>query len=624
MLRLGTFIAFCAVFIVNSGCGPLHWVERTAPLVSESEMTISKSPTRHSFRVLVKPLINNVATSYALSDEEGQSDITISKREATKAAAMSSLYSFILLGLREAELFDEIIVGGSEGSGDATLQITVEECLREEQLRIEYPYIRSVEGGEIKFRLKAELLGSFDGLRRDYTVSHFEPLAHGLLPSEEDDLVKYRNHENSVHASSLMNDLVAQIANDPNVREFAKSVVAHHKQDLPGNNTISIRFIKPLQAETLSTRQDFLASVVTKQPETRIRVLLNGQQVASFPDSDSASKGVVVRPDSGGVSAHGDSDEITSLSMSSVVDGVSISGVLMLDAGRNLIEIIAQPQNGQPTKETLLITRLGGESVDHRPVGQRWAVLVGVDSYAHASKGIANLRFASRDARSIYDFLQSPQGGAFPASHMRLLINEQATTAAVREAIFDFLAEAQENDFVVIYLSCHGAPAPGRPDNLYIITHDTDPDKMASTAVPMWDIETALKRQIRADRVLVLADSCHSAGVGGTPGARGDANLINKFVQQLAETKPGRAIFTASEANEQSFEGEEYGGGHGAFTHFLLEGLNGAADEDSSGTVTLGEAVDYTREKVRRATKGKQHPDTAGNFDRSLPLSVLK
>jgi hypothetical protein len=39
--------------------------------------------------------------------------------------------------------------------------------------------------------------------------------------------------------------------------------------------------------------------------------------------------------------------------------------------------------------------------------------------------------------------------------------------------------------------------------------------------------------------------------------------------------------------------------------------------------VSLGEAMDYTDEQVRRATRNKQHPDTSGNFDRNLPLAIL-
>ena len=46
------------------------------------------------------------------------------------------------------------------------------------------------------------------------------------------------------------------------------------------------------------------------------------------------------------------------------------------------------------------------------------------------------------------------------------------------------------------------------------------------------------------------------------------------------------------------------------------------ANEEGENIVSLGEAMDYTDEQVRRTTRNKQHPDTSGNFDRNLPLSV--
>jgi uncharacterized caspase-like protein len=83
-------------------------------------------------------------------------------------------------------------------------------------------------------------------------------------------------------------------------------------------------------------------------------------------------------------------------------------------------------------------------------------------------------------------------------------------------------------------------------------------------------------------------------------------------------------VFTASEAGEQSMESENWGGGHGVFTFYFLKGLRGEADQNSDGIVTLGEAMDYTSEHVRRDTNSQQHPDTAGMFDRNLPMAVMR
>src|SRR5215813_2682629 len=65
------------------------------------------------------------------------------------------------------------------------------------------------------------------------------------------------------------------------------------------------------------------------------------------------------------------------------------------------------------------------------------------------------------------------------------------------------------------------------------------------------------------------------------------------------------------------------GGGHGAFTHFLLEGLKGRGDRDKDGFVRVGELVDFLAEVVPEETRALQHPRLAGSVDTRLPLSVL-
>jgi uncharacterized caspase-like protein len=79
-------------------------------------------------------------------------------------------------------------------------------------------------------------------------------------------------------------------------------------------------------------------------------------------------------------------------------------------------------------------------------------------------------------------------------------------------------------------------------------------------------------------------------------------------------------VITAAGRDELSQEGQQWGGGHGVFTHYLLQGLNGEADYDLDGGVTLGELVPYLSEKVRRATNSAQAPEVAGKFDPALRI----
>ena len=263
-------------------------------------------------------------------------------------------------------------------------------------------------------------------------------------------------------------------------------------------------------------------------------------------------------------------------------------------------------------------------------IGQRWAVVVGIAEYKARGDKLESLKYADKDARAFRDFLVSEAGGGFAPDHVLLLTNEEATTRDIRKGLFTFLKSAIREDLVVVFFSGHGAGDPDRPENLYLLTYDTDAEDISGTAFPMDDVKKALANTIEAQRVVVLADACHSGGVanaGGTKGirvaTRNDA--INRYWAELSKTGPGRVIFASSQRDEVSQEDARWGGGHGVFTWVLLEGLKGAADADGDGIVTIGEAIRYTDEHVRRETRSAQHPTVAGEqYDAKLPMGVLR
>jgi len=261
------------------------------------------------------------------------------------------------------------------------------------------------------------------------------------------------------------------------------------------------------------------------------------------------------------------------------------------------------------------------------PVGltQRWAVVVGISEYEDTH--ISILRYASADARSLYEWLTSPQGGRYAPSRVNLLLDRDATARNIRGALFQWLGQALEEDIVTIYFAGHGSPqSPDHPENLFLLPYDTQYDNIASTGFPMWDIETALKRFIKAKRVVVIADACHAAGVGQSfdvarrAGRGMKVNPISAGLQNLSRVGEGVCVISASDEKQLSQEGRQWGGGHGVFTYFLLQGLEGQADYNKDTKITLGELIPYLSERVRRSTRNAQSPIVAGKFDPALSI----
>jgi len=258
-------------------------------------------------------------------------------------------------------------------------------------------------------------------------------------------------------------------------------------------------------------------------------------------------------------------------------------------------------------------------------IGEHWALVIGISKYQDSR--IPRLRYAQRDANFFYQWFTSPKGGRHAPSRVKLLVNEEATCKNIKEALFVWLKQALEEDVVTIYYAGHGSPdSPDSRDNLYLLPYDTDYKNISSTAFPMWDVETAIKRFIKAKKVVIVTDACHSGGVGHSfdvarRSNRGlKINPINTGIQQLSTVGNGVAVISASDANQYSQEGEQWGGGHGVFTYYLVKGLEGEADYDGNKQVSLGELVPYLSENVRRATANSQCPTIAGKFDPALSI----
>ena len=65
-------------------------------------------------------------------------------------------------------------------------------------------------------------------------------------------------------------------------------------------------------------------------------------------------------------------------------------------------------------------------------------------------------------------------------------------------------------------------------------------------------------------------------------------------------------LLAAAKPGEESKEPAELK--HGAFTYALLEGLDGAADVDGDGVVSVSDLFAYVARSVPRLTNGRQHP----------------
>ncbi len=266
--------------------------------------------------------------------------------------------------------------------------------------------------------------------------------------------------------------------------------------------------------------------------------------------------------------------------------------------------------------EEALATQAAIKAAAISPDAKTYAMIVGVSEYQKLPKDLF-LQFPAADAKSFADHLASPRGGGVPQDQMLVLTNEQATTAALRNAFQTFLkARPGKKDTVFILLAGHGT-VDSR--GAFILTNDSDPQDLSSTAIPMSEIQALVEEELsKVGRVVLLADICRATTIGNIKNGS-----IGSAVEKLGQA-PGEMLgLVASRPKEVGLEGTQFGGGHGAFTYSILRALEGSADANKDHSVTAGEFIDFVRSDVASQTGNKQHPRDFGNLENATPLADL-
>ena len=314
---------------------------------------------------------------------------------------------------------------------------------------------------------------------------------------------------------------------------------------------------------------------------------------------------------------------------------IAVAAPVKLREGSNTIIIRASEPDGTVRQEirTVVYERpapvpTAEPVLAAKPSREQWAVVIGVGAYK--STAIPQLRYSVADAELVHQVLVG-QGG-FKKENVLLLTDKTERKPTLRDlkwALGTFLARsAKKDDLILIFFAGHGAPEidprGAESDGLakYLVPNDADPNDLYSTALPMDEFQTIFDR-IEADRVVVFLDACYSGAAGGRTFAsqRTRAGRVDDvFLDRLTRSK-GRAIVTASRSSEVSLEVPELG--HGLFTHFLVQGLRGAADLDRDGIVSLQELYQYLEQQVTQKSRsigGNQHPVMKGELEGQLPL----
>ncbi len=230
-----------------------------------------------------------------------------------------------------------------------------------------------------------------------------------------------------------------------------------------------------------------------------------------------------------------------------------------------------------------------------------YAILVGIANYPPP---MPQLTYTDDDAQAMYDRLLSLPG--WDASHIVLLLNQQATVANFRAAL-EALSSRSPDDQLLVFFSGHG--------NYYQDANGDEADGYDEALLfydaPLLDDTLALLlEQVPMQRLAVILDACYAGGEldsRALPRGLSDGGGLLDDLARLGAQDPkdldrlSKEVVGIAACRFDQVSWELASLRHGIFTYALLEALDGRADAagDGDGETSAEECFTYLSPRVQ-------------------------
>jgi uncharacterized caspase-like protein len=248
-----------------------------------------------------------------------------------------------------------------------------------------------------------------------------------------------------------------------------------------------------------------------------------------------------------------------------------------------------------------------------------WVLLIGVNQYQDPT--FPALKYAAIDCQGISKALTAATD-PFPHKEFLIhndLVEQTPSLARVEFSLQRLVSEAQVQDTILIYFSGHGVVEPIEQQTVLCL-YDTDREHLLKTGLPIQTVLELLSHCAAHSQLLWL-DACHSGNMRSleqSPKQRTGTQL-NPSTQLLASLRQavsnrGFYALLSCDEGQQSWEFPDLG--HGVFSYYLMQGLNGAA-ADAQGMIDADslyryvyrqtmQYIDRTNQQVRLANQVKR------------------
>ncbi len=312
------------------------------------------------------------------------------------------------------------------------------------------------------------------------------------------------------------------------------------------------------------------------------------------------------------------SNKLVSLKINGRDEGESPAGsrniVRAVSVGTSKFKIELLDEFGQTAQQEISVTReitvvaetlpsLNPSAIKVGKPRDAIALIIGIENYKNAPKA----EFAESDASLFYDYARKALG--VPDNRIKLLQGTNAGKLDILKQLKTWMAaqvNAGTTDIYVFY-SGHGlASADGKTS--YILPYDADTSLLDESSIRLNDFISILEGN-KPKSVTLFMDSCYSG-----QGKNGATLLASARPLSINATKPllsaNVTILTSAAGDQIAISAPEIK--HGLFSYFLMRGMEGAADMNRDGNISMQELHQYVSLNVtREATlRGKQQSPT--------------
>jgi hypothetical protein len=278
--------------------------------------------------------------------------------------------------------------------------------------------------------------------------------------------------------------------------------------------------------------------------------------------------------------------------------------------------------NGNTDTKTITVSRtiveskvtyqqLNPDRIKRQPERDAVAVIIGISNY----KSLPKAEFAKDDAQVFYDYAIRALG--VKPGNIKLLMDEQADAEEIYTAFKTWLpARVKSTTDVYVFYSGHGLPTQDG-SGLYWLPQRANRDLISKTGILLSEVNSDIQAS-KPKSVTIFMDACYSGQ------ARGGETLVASARPIALKSQPTTfpsnfTVISASQADQISSSSPELQ--HGIFSYYLMRGMEGEADLNKDGKITLDETQQYLSENVGRHARTmnrQQEPQVIGDGARVL------